>query len=127
MLLRFVQGRPVSQVTEAYLAWLCERLATEGKTALLMVWDNASWHVSQRVRSWIKAHNRLAKAAGGERIVACGLPVKAPWLNPIESKWAYGKKSIVEPNRLLTAQEVKDRVFEYYGCEPSQPLEQKVA
>jgi hypothetical protein len=127
MLLRFVQGRPVSQVTEAYLAWLCERLATEGKTALLMVWDNASWHVSQRVRSWIKAHNRLAKAAGGVRIVACELPVKAPWLNPIESKWAYGKKSIVEPNRLLTAQEVKDRVFEYYGCEPSQPLEQKVA
>jgi hypothetical protein len=127
MLLRFVQGRPVSQVTEAYLAWLCERLAAEGKTALLMVWDNASWHVSQRVRSWIKAHNRLAKAAGGVRIVACGLPVKAPWLNPIEPKWAHGKKSIVEPDRLLTAQEVRDRVFEYYDCKPSPLLEQKVA
>jgi hypothetical protein len=127
MLLRFVRGRPVSQVTEDYLAWLCERLAAEGKTALLMVWDNASWHVSQRVRSWIKAHNRVAKAEGGVRIVTCGLPVKAPWLNPIEPKWAHGKKSIVEPARLLTAQEVKDRVFEYYDCEPSQPLEQKVA
>jgi hypothetical protein len=26
MLLRFVTGRPVSQVTEDYLAWVCERL-----------------------------------------------------------------------------------------------------
>jgi hypothetical protein len=33
----------------------------------------------------------------------------------------------VEPDRLLTAQEVKDRVCVYYGCEQSQPLEQKVA
>jgi len=54
MLLRFVQGRPVSQVTEDFLAWVCARLGAEGKTALLLVWDNASWHISQRVRAWIK-------------------------------------------------------------------------
>ncbi|SEI60973.1 hypothetical protein SAMN04244572_01056 [Azotobacter beijerinckii] len=52
MLLRFVKGRPVSQVTEDFLAWVCERLASEGKKALLMIWDNASWHVSHRVRAW---------------------------------------------------------------------------
>ena len=127
MLVRFVQGRPVSQVTEDFLAWVCERLASEGKTALLMVWDHASWHLSRRVRSWIKVHNRQAKAEGGVRIVVCGLPVKAPWLNPIEPKWAHGKRAIVEPDRLLSAQEVKDRVLAYYDCEPSQPLEQKVA
>ncbi len=34
MLLRFVQGRPVSQVTEDFLAWVCQRLAAEGKQAL---------------------------------------------------------------------------------------------
>ena len=28
------------------------RLAAEGKTALLLVWDKASWHVSQAVRAW---------------------------------------------------------------------------
>ncbi len=33
MLLRFVQGRPVSQVTEDFLAWVGERLAAEGKQA----------------------------------------------------------------------------------------------
>ena len=51
MLLRFVSGRPVSQVTEDYLGWVCDRLRAEGNTALLLVWDNASWHISQRVRT----------------------------------------------------------------------------
>jgi transposase len=127
MLLRFVEGRPVSQVTEDFLAWACEVLAAEGKTALLLVWDNASWHISQRVRAWIRAHNGRARREGGVRIVACRLPVKSPWLNPIEPKWAHGKRAIAEPERLLTAQEVKDRVCDYYGCEQSEPLQQKVA
>jgi transposase len=127
MVLRFVQGRPVSQVTEDFLAWVSERLGTEGKKALLLVWDNASWHVSQRVRTWIQAHNRQVKQTGGVRIVACRLPSKSPWLNAIEPKWVHGKKAITEPDRLLTAQEVRERVCDYYGCEQVQPLEQKVA
>ena len=127
MLLRFVQGRPVSQVTEDFLAWVCVRLHAEGKRALLLVWDNASWHVSQRVRAWIQAHNRQAKRDGGVRLVACYLPVKSPWLNAIEPKWVHGKKAIAEPERKLTAQEVKDRVYHYYGCKQVEPLNQKVA
>jgi hypothetical protein len=127
MLLRFVQGRPVSQVTEDFLAWVCARLAAEGKRALLLVWDNASWHISQRVRAWIQAHNRQAKQHGGVRILACRLPSKSPWLNAIEPKWGHGKKAIVEPDHRLTAREVKDRVCQYYGCEQVEPLEQKVA
>src|SRR6202040_4306948 len=67
MLLRFVDGRPVSQVTVDYLGWVCQELAHEGKKALLMVWDNASWHVSKHVRDWIKAHNRKVKREGGVR------------------------------------------------------------
>src|SRR5205823_3136593 len=63
MLVRFVEGRPVSQVTEDFLAWVCDRLAAEGKTALLLIWDNASWHVSRRVRAWIKAHNQARKSS----------------------------------------------------------------
>jgi hypothetical protein len=127
MLLRFVEGRPVSQVTEDFLSWVCDRLATEAKRALLLIWDNASWHNSKRVRSWIKAHNRRAKRAGGVRIVACYLPTKSPWLNAIEPKWMHGKKAIVEPKRKLAAAEVKIRVCAYYGCEQGEPLKQKVA
>ena len=116
MLLRFVDGRPVSQVTEDFLAWVCARLHAEGKKALLLVWDNASWHISQRVRAWIRSHNLKAKRAGGVRILACRLPSKSPWLNPIEPKWVHGKRAIVEPARLLSAQEVADRVCAYFGC-----------
>jgi hypothetical protein len=125
MLLRFVEGRPVSQVTEDFLGWACERLAAEGKTALLLVWDNAAWHVSARARAWIKAHNRRVRAEGGVRIVACYLPVKAPWLNAIEPKWVHGKRAIVEPDRKLTAAEVVERVCGYYGCERLDPISQQ--
>jgi hypothetical protein len=127
MMLRFVQGRPVSQVTEDFLGWACERLAAEGKRALLLIWDNASWHVSGRVRAWIRAHNLRAKAEGGVRIVACYLPVKAPWLNAIEPKWVHGKRAIVEPERKLTPSEVVERVCDYYDCERLSPLSQDVA
>jgi hypothetical protein len=124
MLLRFVEGRPVSQVTEEFLAWVCGELAAEGKRALLLVWDNASWHVSARVRVWIKEHNRRVKRDGGVRIVPCRLPSKSPWLNPIEPKWVHGKQAIVEPERLLNAAEVEQRVCEYYGCSAHDHLHQ---
>jgi hypothetical protein len=51
MLLRFVNGRPVSAVTTPLLAWLTACLAAEGTTALRLVWDKASWHVSPAVRA----------------------------------------------------------------------------
>jgi hypothetical protein len=124
MLLRFVDGRPVSQVTEDFLGWVCDRLAAEGKTALLLVWDNAAWHVSRRVRAWIKGHNRRVRREGGVRIVACFLPIKSPWLNPIEPKWVHGKRAILEPDRLLGAQEVEVRACGYYGSERYDRLRQ---
>jgi len=61
--LRFLDGRPVSAVTTVFLRWCCQEVAARGKTALLLVWDNASWHVSREVHTWIRAHNRQVKAA----------------------------------------------------------------
>jgi len=124
MLLRFVDGRPVSQVTTDYLAWVCGELAREGKEALLLVWDNASWHISRRVRVWLKEHNRRAKREGGVRLLVCRLPSKSPWLNPIEPKWVHGKRAIVEPEQVLTAREVETRACDYYGCTPHEHLQQ---
>lgn len=114
MLLRFVDGRPVSDATIAFLEWCCEELS--GKKALLLVWDNASWHKSGKVRDWIKGHNVIAKAEGGLRIVSCLLPVRSPWLNPIEPHWVHGKRAILEPDRKLSAREVEQRVCDYFGC-----------
>ena len=113
MLLRFVDGRPVSAVTTQFLAGLTARLATEGTTALLLVWDNASWHVNAAVRAWLKAHNRRVKREGGCRVVVCPLPSKSPWLNRIEPKWVHGKRAIAEPARKLRVEELKHRICTY--------------
>ncbi|MGH2603256.1 MAG: transposase [Dehalococcoidia bacterium] len=114
--LRFVDGRPVSAITTQFLAWCCDRLAARGKTTLLLVWDNASWHGSGAVRQWLRAHNQRVQREGGVRIIPCFLPSKSPWLNPIEPKWVHGKRRIVEPARLLSARDLEQRVCAALGC-----------
>ena len=86
--LRFVDGRPVSSITTRFLSWCCEKLEAAGKKVLLLIWDNASGHVSKEVRRWLGKHNRRVKNSGeGVRIVSCLLPKQSPWLNAIEPKW----------------------------------------
>jgi len=114
--LRFVDGRPVSALTEQFLAWCCDRLAAAGTTTLVLVWDNAAWHVSRAIRRWLRAHNQRAHRAGGVRIVPCWLPTRSPWLNPIEPKWVHGKRKVLEADRVLTARELAERVCEVFAC-----------
>jgi hypothetical protein len=120
--LRFVCGRPVSGMTTKFLEWLCRGLAKEGQKALLLGWDNASWHISQAVRIWLRAHKRKTKQEGGVRIIVCQLPTKSPWLNRIEPHWVHGKKAVVEPGRKLTAAELISRICDYYSCKHLRPL-----
>ena len=120
--LRFVDGRPVSALTAQFLAWTCERLVATGTTTLVLIWDNAGWHGSAAIRRWLRAHNQRAHREGGVRIVPCWLPIKSPWLNPIEPKWVHSKRRIVEPARLLTAREVEDRVCAAFACPPCDHL-----
>jgi len=120
--LRFVDGRPVSAVTTQFLAWCCDRLAAAGKTTLVLVWDNAPWHVSGALRTWLRTHNQRAQREGGVRIIPCFLPTKSPWLNPIEPKWVHGKRRVVEPARLLTARELEERVCAAFACPVSDHL-----
>ncbi|MGH3739502.1 MAG: transposase [Micromonosporaceae bacterium] len=114
--LRFVDGHPVSSLTTAFLDWCCMRLAATRATTLVLVWDNAGWHVSHEVRRWLRTHNQRAHRKGGVRIVPCLLPTKSPWLNPIEPKWVHGKRRVVEPARLLTAADLEHRVCAAFGC-----------
>jgi hypothetical protein len=83
MHLRFVSGRPASQVTTDFLEWLCEQVLAQGRNVLVLIWDNASWHVSKQVRTWLREHNQtvLHPASTGTtdvRIVPCWLPTKSP-------------------------------------------------
>ena len=57
----------------------------------------------------------------------CGLPSKSPWLNPIEPRWAHGKRAVIEPAYKLTGAELKRRLCAYYDCRLLSPLEQKVS
>jgi len=59
--LRFVDGRPISSITTRFLEWSLERLEARGKKVVVLVWDNASWHVSKEVRRWLGSHNRRVK------------------------------------------------------------------
>jgi hypothetical protein len=117
--LRFVDGRPVSGITTQFLEWSCQKLEALGKKVLLLIWDNASWHISREVRRWLGRHNREVKKSGSEagvRIVSCLLPKQSPWLNAIEPKWVHGKRKVVEPDGLLGAYELADRVCRVFGC-----------
>jgi DDE superfamily endonuclease len=115
--LRFVDGQPVSALTTTFLGWCCQKLERIGAPVLLLVWDNASWHISREVRAWLRDHNRRVKLDGqGVRILVCQLPIKSPWLNPIEPKWIHPKRKVVEPAGLLAARELEQRVCDALGC-----------
>lgn len=130
MWLRFVTSRPVSAMTIPFLDWCCQQLEKQGKRNWLLIWDNASWHYSKMVKNWIREHNLAVKQSDqGVRILPFFLPTKSPWLNPIEPKWVHGKRQVVEPDGLLSAQELAQRVCAYYGCayEPHLSLPEKVS
>jgi transposase len=117
MWLRFVTGRPVSAISIQFLEWCSDRLEKQGKRNWLLIWDNASWHVSKIVRTWIREHNQVIKKTGkGVRILPFLLPKQSPWLNPIEPKWVHGKRKVVERDGLLSASALAERVCAYYGC-----------
>jgi transposase len=107
----------VSGITTRFLLWCSKKLLTAGKQVWVLIWDNASWHISKEVREWIVSHNREVKNSGsGVRIIVCLLPKKSPWLNPIEPKWIHGKRKVVEPDVLLTAHDLAERVCSAFGC-----------
>ena len=109
--LRFVDRNPNSGLTIQFLVWCCEKLQAASKRVLVLIWDHASWHISQSVRDWMREHNRQVKNNGqGVHILKCLLPKKSPWLNPIEPMWIHSKRKVVEPDRVLSAQEIAERV-----------------
>jgi transposase len=130
MLRRFVAGRPAGQRHHLRLPRLGRRATrrrAEGVRVLALIWDNAPWHVSRALRAWIRDHNRRAKRDGGCRLLVCRLPSKSPWLNPIEPRWAHGKRAVVEPERKLAGHELSRRLCDHYRCPLLPPLAQQAA
>lgn len=124
---RFIEERPISEMTISFLEWIIRELEKDGKKALFLIWDNATWHKSKKVCGWIKENNRRAKKSGGVRIIRCQLPSKSPWLNPIEPHWMHGKKAICEPTGELTKEMIERRVCKYFNSEQLPRLSNNVA
>ena len=60
---------------------------------IVVVWDNAGWHKSKKLREHLGKGNIL------ERIHLINLPPYSPNKNPIERVWGEGKKSISNRQR----------------------------
>jgi hypothetical protein len=117
--IRFVDGRPVSSITTRFLSWCAEKLEARSsrQKVVVLIWDNASWHISKELRRWLGRHNRQVKHSGcGVRIVSYLLPKRSPWLNAIEPKWVHGQRKVVEPDGVLGAYELADRVCRAFDC-----------
>ena len=113
--LYFADGQPNTDFTIAMLRRLLAVAKELGKSVLAVIWDRASWHLSHQLKRWIRAHNRSAKANQSVRLLTCLLPVKSPWLNPIEPVWLHAKRNIDEPDGPLNLDQLKTRLCDYFN------------
>jgi hypothetical protein len=112
--LYFSDGQPDSERTILMLERLLDVARREKKRVLAIIWDRASWHKSQKLKRWQRQHNRAAKRDGDVRLLTCLLPVKSPWLNPMEAHWVHAKRAIVEPDGELPVAETKRRLCAHF-------------
>jgi hypothetical protein len=50
VLVRFVEQRPVSEITCQFLEWVTAEAKEMGKRVMLLIWDNTTWYVSKQVQ-----------------------------------------------------------------------------
>ena len=116
--LYFAHGQPNSEQTWLFIIGLLALARQESKQVVVLLWDNASWHKSQRIRQWIRTYNQAAKKAEEPRLLTWLLPIQSPWLNPIEPHWVHAKRAVCEPDGELPAPELKHRLSAHFGTEP---------
>jgi hypothetical protein len=117
--LRFVDGRPVSSVTTRFLSWCCEGLEALGKKVLLLVWENASWHISRGRSGAGSVPTTDASQAGRPGREDRELPFAQaePMAECHRAQvGACAKRKVVEPDGLLGAHELAERVCRVFGC-----------
>ena len=115
--LYFSEGQPDTERTILMLERLLAVARRDKKRVLVIVWDRASWHKSQKLKQWLRQYNRAAKRNGDVRLLTCLLPVKSPWLNPMEAYWVHAKRGIAEPDGELSVAELKHRLCAHFQVE----------
>jgi transposase len=115
----FADGQPNSAKSIAFLSGLLAVAKERCKRVLVVIWDRASWHKSQKVRHWVNQHNQQAKREEqAVRLLTYLLPSKSPWLNPMEPIWLHAKRKVVEPEGDLSVKVLKERLCAHFQTTP---------
>lgn len=88
-------GRVNTSESIDYLQWRAEEAGRRGLRRLFIIWDNASWHTSKGLKSWLREHNGKARREGGTLVSILMLPKRSPWLNPIEAVFRWLKQRAI--------------------------------
>ncbi len=107
----FADGQPNTDNTIRMLERLLSVARGEKKRVLAVIWDRASWHKSKKLKQWNYMYNQIAKQNGDVRLLTCLLPIKSPWLNPMEPHWLHAKRKVAEFDGDLSVKVLKDRLW----------------
>lgn len=92
-----------------YLEGVLKEYRRRGIRYLVIFWDNGPWHIAASVRARITEHNRQVKRDGGVHVILFYLPIKSPWLMPLEPVFGQTKRAI-GPERRQEMSELKSAV-----------------
>lgn len=118
VLLYLSDGQPTSLQMWLFIIGLLAVARQEGKRVVVIIWDNASWHKSRDLRQWIRTYNQAAKVVDQPRLMTHLLPVKSPWLNPIEAHWVHAKRAICQPDGGLSPTDLRRRLCAHFDTQP---------
>lgn len=85
--------------TWAHLQGVIEDYRQRGIRYLVVFWDHGPWHTAAGLRQRVVEHNRKVKLEGGVRVLLRYLPVRAPWLMPLESVFGQTKRAVGSKRR----------------------------
>ena len=108
-------GQPNTERTIVMLKALLIIAQSKSKWVLVVLSDRATWHQSKRLKLWLRVHNLLAKkATNGVRLLTYLLPLKSPWLNPMETIWLHAKHKWLSLMVSLSVEILKARLCAYF-------------
>lgn len=115
----FADGQPNTDNTIRMLERLLSVARREEKRVLVVIWDRASWHKSKKLKQWSYMYNQVAKQNGDVRLLTCLLPIKSPWLNPMEPHWLHAKRKVAEFDCDLSVKVLKERLCADFYVDPA--------
>ncbi len=96
--------------TWKHLQGVIRRYEESGIRYLVVFWDHGPWHVAKSVKRRVRAHNLEVKRqrregqAGGVHVLLFYLPIRSPWLMPLEGVFGQTKRAIGTEQRATMAE-----------------------